>query len=160
MATRNQDCEQIAQRRRCMRALAHAPAEDLAAAWDTWQPKPEVEEIRGPQAGLVMVRGRIGGGGDPFNLGEATVSRATVRLHGDAMTGEQIGTGYVLGTELRHAWLAAVFDGLLADDRQRLRVLDTVVDPLTRAQAEHDDLRRGEAAGTKVDFFTVAREHR
>ena len=41
-----------------------------------------------------MVRGRVGGDGAPFNLGEATVSRAAVRLS----TGE-VGFGYTLGRD-------------------------------------------------------------
>ena len=41
---------------------------------------PRYEELRTAETGLVMLRGRIGGDGAPFNLGEATVTRAAVRL--------------------------------------------------------------------------------
>ena len=74
-----------------------------------------MQAIRGPEAGLVMVRARIDGGGARFNLGEATVTRATVRLHGEPLAATAVGTSYVLGTDLGHARLAAVFDGLLSD---------------------------------------------
>ena len=37
-------------------------------------------ELRAAETGLVMLRGRIGGDGDPFNLGEATVTRAAVQI--------------------------------------------------------------------------------
>ena len=57
---------------------------------------PAHEDLREPENGLVMVRGRIGGDGAPFNLGEATVSRAAVRLS----TGE-VGFGYTLGRDRR-----------------------------------------------------------
>ena len=40
---------------------------------------PPHARLRGPETGLVMVRGRAGGGGAPFNLGEMTVTRCTVR---------------------------------------------------------------------------------
>ncbi|MCA4132571.1 phosphonate C-P lyase system protein PhnG [Arthrobacter sp. M4] len=146
-------------RRRWMRVLAHASRPQLERAWAAWDAKPEVEAIRGPEAGLVMVRGRVGAGGDRFNLGEATVTRATVRLHGVPMTADTVGSAYVLGTDLEHAWFAAAFDGLLADEQLRERVLNDVIAPLERGQEHYDNDRRAEARSTKVDFFTVAREH-
>ena len=149
----------IAARQRWMRTLALADADALDAAWQGWKPKPAVQAIRGPEAGLVMVRARTDGGGARFNLGEATVARATVRLHGAPLAAAAVGTSYVLGTDLEHARLAAIFDGLLSDAGQRARVLAEVVAPLEREQAERDGLRHTEARGTLVDFFTVAREH-
>lgn len=131
----------------------------LDAAWQGWAPKPAVQAIRGPEAGLVMVRARADGGGARFNLGEATVVRATVRLHGEPLADDSVGTSYVLGTDLEHARLAAIFDGLLADAAQRDRVLAEVITPLEQAQAERDRERLAEARGTLVDFFTVSREH-
>ncbi len=62
--------------------------------------------------GLVMVRGRIGGDGAPFNLGEATVTRAAVRL----ASGE-VGFGYVLGRDREKARLIALCDALLQSDQ-------------------------------------------
>lgn len=131
----------------------------LGASWQGWAPKPAVQAIRGPEAGLVMVRARADGGGARFNLGEATVVRATVRLHGEPLADDSVGTSYVLGTDLEHAWLAAIFDGLLADAGQRERVLAEVITPLEQAQAERDRERVAEARSTLVDFFTVSREH-
>jgi alpha-D-ribose 1-methylphosphonate 5-triphosphate synthase subunit PhnG len=149
----------VAARQRWMRTLATADPDTLAAAWQGWAPKPAVQPIRGPEAGLVMVRARIDGGGPRFNLGEATVTRATVRLHGEPLDTDAVGTGYVLGTDLEHARLAAVFDGLLADAGQRERVLAEVIAPLDRARAERDETRRAQARSTLVEFFSVAREH-
>lgn len=148
-----------AARRRWMRTLALAPAWRLADAWDAWSPKPQVQEIRGPEAGLVMVRGRIDAAGDRFNLGEATVARATVRLDGEGVGDESVGTSYVLGGDLDHAWHAAVFDGLLTAPALRETVLTTVIEPLDRERGERDSVERGRAAATRVDFFTVSREH-
>src|SRR6187200_1183798 len=79
-------------RRHIMEILAKADDGRLESAWEEWPDKPDVFAVRGPEAGLVMIRGRIGGGGAPFNLGEASISRATVRLD----TGE-IGFGQTLG---------------------------------------------------------------
>ncbi len=149
----------VAARQRWMRTLAAADPDILAAAWRGWQPKPAVQAIRGPEAGLVMVRGRIGGSGDRFNLGEATVTRATVRLHGEPLAADVVGTCYVLGTDLDHARLAAIFDALLADATLRARVLAEVIAPLEETAAEGDRIRNAEARSTVVEFFSVAREH-
>jgi alpha-D-ribose 1-methylphosphonate 5-triphosphate synthase subunit PhnG len=151
--------DHVGVRQRWMRTLAMADPDALDTAWQGWEPKPAVQAVRGPEAGLVMVRARIDGGGPRFNLGEATVTRATVRLHGEPLAADSVGTSCVLGIDLEHARLAAIFDGLLADAGQRERVLLEVIRPLERVQAERDDMRRAEARSTLVDFFSVAREH-
>jgi alpha-D-ribose 1-methylphosphonate 5-triphosphate synthase subunit PhnG len=150
---------ETAERRGWMRVLAAADREALSAAWGAVSPQPEVLPVRGPEAGLVMVQGRMDGSGPRFHLGEATVVRATVRLHGGPLAEDVLGTSYLLGTDLEHARLAAAFDGLLADETLRENVLDEVIRPLEREQAERDRARQAEARGTLVDFFTVAREH-
>lgn len=149
----------VSRRRDWMRVLALAEPVELEAAWEALIPKPDVEEIRGPEAGMVMVRGRTDATGRAFNLGEATVSRATVRLSGGPLAADVVGSSYVLGTDLRRAWLAAIFDGLLLDDEQREPVLTSVIGPLRRLQSERDAAARADAGSTRVDFFTVAREH-
>lgn len=143
-------------RRRTARVLANAKEEDLAALWESWQGKPEIEYVRGPEAGLVMVQGRTGGTGPRFNFGEATVSRATVVARG--IRSESIGTAYVLGSHPEHAGLAAIFEAMLAG-HDRERVLADVIAPLEAAQSARDDRARAEARTTVVDFFTVAREN-
>src|SRR6218665_2993346 len=71
---------EVAGRKRAANLLARAGKDELQAAWNELTTRPEVKPVRGPETGLVMVRGRIGGGGAPFNLGEATVTRATMLL--------------------------------------------------------------------------------
>ncbi|NVD39886.1 phosphonate C-P lyase system protein PhnG [Ensifer sp. HO-A22] len=138
-------------RKEGMRLLARASFEELNTAWAAIADKPDVSPVRGPETGLVMVRGRIGGGGDAFNLGEATVSRATVRLS----TGE-IGHGQLLGTDKQRARLAAIFDALFQRDPDR-----AAVEALHRqiaARIEAEDRRTAEeTAATRVDFFTMVR---
>lgn len=148
----------VDERRRAARVLAGASHADLAELWAAWGEQPDVTYLRGPEAGLVMVQGRIGGTGDRFNLGEATVTRATVMLDGAGVE-EVTGTSYVLGSHPEHAGLAAVFDALLSAPAQRSRVLANVIEPLERGQAERDAARNADARSTVVDFFTVAREH-
>ncbi len=55
------DAVQIA-RQASMAVLARASGEELQAFWQAWSDKPEFEVLRGPETGLVMLRGRIGGG--------------------------------------------------------------------------------------------------
>lgn len=148
----------VDERRRAARVLADASIDELAALWAQWEDQPEVTYLRGPEAGLVMVRGRVGGTGDRFNLGEATVARATVMLSGRGVDGVS-GTSYVLGSHPDHAGLAAVFDALLCAPQQRARVLAEVIEPLERGQRTRDAAVRADARSTVVDFFTVAREH-
>ncbi len=151
--------ERTADRQRAARVLAAAETARLASLWAGWPEAPEVAYLRGPEAGLVMVQGRIGGRGDRFNLGEATVTRATVLLRGGRLDGEVTGTAYVLGSDTEHAGLAAIFAGLLDDVGERGRVLEAVIAPLEREQAARDAERRTAARATVVDFLTVAREN-
>ena len=145
-----------AARRRTARVLANATEAELTALWEAWPDQPEIEYVRGPEAGLVMVQGRTGGTGRRFNLGEATVSRATVVARG--IRSESVGTAYVLCSHPEHAGLAAIFEALLAGD-DRERVLTDVIAPLETAQSDRDTRARSDARTTVVDFFTVAREN-
>ncbi|OCG72849.1 phosphonate C-P lyase system protein PhnG [Microbacterium sediminis] len=144
------------ERRRTARVLSGATEAELAELWRTWPERPEVEYLRGPEAGLVMVQARTGGAGDRFHLGEATVTRATVAVRGAG--DEAVGTAYVLGSHPEHAALAAIFDAMLGSGA-RERVLAGVIEPLERAQHERDLRARRDARATVVDFFTVAREN-
>ena len=150
MAETSLKSERDAERQRVMAALAAAPTRALAEIWDEWADKPQTQRVRGPETGLVMVRGRTGGGGSPFNLGEATVTRATVRLS----TGE-IGHSYALGRDGEKAVVAATLDALWQTGA-RQRVMDAVV-ALEQAALEADEQRRAETAATRVNFFTMVR---
>ncbi len=70
----------IATRQHWMSVLARAPSEAIEDGLNRLGPLPSWTRVRGPETGLVMVRGRAGGSGSPFNLGEMTVTRCTVRL--------------------------------------------------------------------------------
>jgi len=142
--------ERDAERQRVMAALAAAPTRALAEIWDEWADKPQTQRVRGPETGLVMVRGRTGGGGSPFNLGEATVTRATVRLPGG-----EIGHSYALGRDGEKAVVAATLDALWQTEA-RQRVMEAVA-LLEQAASEADARRRAETAATRVNFFTMVR---
>lgn len=139
-------------RRRVLSALAKARASDVARAWAETGDKPAYETLRGPQTGLVMVRGRAGGAGEPFNLGEMTVTRASVRLEGG-----QVGHGYVAGRDKDHALGCALFDALAQDPNRQREVLTRVVEPLEALLAGRRDREAARADATRVEFFTMAR---
>ncbi|WP_136659366.1 phosphonate C-P lyase system protein PhnG [Nitratireductor sp. XY-223] len=141
-----------AARQQAMAVLARASGDELSEAWDAWPDRPEVSPVRGPETGLVMVRGRIGGGGAPFNFGEATVTRATVKLS----TG-RIGHAYALGADKDKVRHAAIFDALWQDEATRPTVEERLVAPVRRRLGDDDARRRDESAATRVDFFTMVR---
>ncbi len=99
-----------------------------------------------------MVRGRIGGDGAPFNLGEATVSRAAVRLS----TGE-VGFGYTLGRDRQKAQMIALCDALIQSADHAGAVEAKVLAPLRAAIAAERNRKAAETAATRVDFYTMVR---
>ena len=144
-------------RQHWMAVLAKAGTDDLETAWANLPSLPEYEMLRAPETGLVMIRGRVGGSGGAFNLGEMTMTRCAVRLRGGA--GDPvIGFGFVAGRDTRHAELAAAFDALLQLDSERERVRLDVIEKLAAAQHSRKSETAAKAAATRVDFFTMVRE--
>jgi len=131
--------------------LAHFDAADISRHLEAIA-IPAHENLRQPEDGLVMVRGRIGGDGAPFNLGEATVSRAAVRL----ATGE-VGFGYVLGRDRQKAQMIALCDALVQSDQFAGAVEENVVAPLRAAIVSDRSRKAQETAATRVDFYTLVR---
>src|SRR4051812_1236307 len=134
-----------------MAVLAHAEAGEIAARLRALA-LPAHQDLRAPENGLVMLRGRVGGDGAPFNLGEATVSRAAVRLS----TGE-VGFGYTLGRDRQKAKLIALCDAMVQSDKFAAAVEAEVVAPLRAAMIEKRNRKSAEAAATRVDFYTLVR---
>jgi len=140
-----------ARRKAAMTVLAHSEATDIAGHLGAIA-LPAHEDLRAPENGLVMVRGRVGGDGAPFNLGEATVSRAAVRL----ATGE-IGFGYTLGRDREKARLIALCDAMVQSDEFAAAIEAQVVAPLRAAMVDRRNSKAAEAAATRVDFYTLVR---
>lgn len=149
---RGQEAREQAERKAVMATLAQSSGDDIVRLWNEAGLPSEAELLRGPETGLVTVRGRIGGGGAPFNVGEATVTRATVRL-----ASGQVGHCYALGRDREKARLAAIADALWQDPARRGEIEARLVAPLRAAQHEAREKRRAETAATKVDFFTMVR---
>lgn len=139
-----------AARKRWMAVLARASGDAIAARLADYAGLPDFTRLRGPENGLVMARGRMGGAGAPFNLGEITVTRCTVRSSDGV-----VGHAYVTGRDARHADLAARVDALMQDPRRASAVEALVVAPLEAAEAERRATIAAKAEATKVRFFAM-----
>ncbi len=144
----------LAARRRWLGVLARASTAELEAALAqlpaALRDPAGHELLRAPEAGLLMLRGRAGGEGEPFPLGEASVCRCTVRLASGVL-----GTGYTLGRDRRKAHLIAWLDALLQVEPARAA---PVVEPLAAKQAERADAAGRATAASRVEFFTLVRD--
>jgi alpha-D-ribose 1-methylphosphonate 5-triphosphate synthase subunit PhnG len=120
---------------------ARLPPNDLLAGWRL---------LRGPEAGLIMLRGRTGGAGAPFNLAEMTVTRCTLRL----ATGE-VGHATIAGQDPRHAELAALADALLQDPTRHAALHAALIAPLAAGQDAAREAIAARAAATRVQFFAL-----
>jgi alpha-D-ribose 1-methylphosphonate 5-triphosphate synthase subunit PhnG len=138
-------------RKAAMAVLAHSEVTDISGHLSTIE-LPVHEDLRDPENGLVMVRGRVGGDGAPFNLGEATVSRAAVRL-----SSGEVGFGYTLGRDREKARLIALCDAMVQSPEFGAAVEAQVVAPLRAAMIERRNRKAAETAATRVDFYTLVR---
>ena len=141
-----------AERARWISLLAKAEQSELDNAFESLEIVPEYDLLRQPECGLVMVRGRAGGTGAPFNLGEMTMTRCAIALD----TGGT-GFGYVAGRAQRHAEIAALFDALLQDPDRRENLEKSLIAPIENRLNEARRKSDAKTAATKVDFFTVLR---
>lgn len=134
-----------------MNLLAKAPPERLDALFTKFGTAPEFDWLQPPEVGAVMVRGRAGGTGAPFNLGEVSVTRCALTL----ATGE-VGHGYVQGRDKAHARHAALIDAMM-QTKAAARLEEKVLAPIEREMTKARQARAEKAAATKVEFFTMVR---
>jgi alpha-D-ribose 1-methylphosphonate 5-triphosphate synthase subunit PhnG len=141
-----------AERQEWLRLLACADSAVLAEIVDPVDSahRDQLIELRQPEVGLALITGRVGATGDPFGLGEMTLTRCVVQL------GEYLGVGYVRGRAPRNARQIAVIDALLQSEHHD-EVHRAVVVPLM----EQETKRRREASArteaTRVQFLTMVR---
>ncbi|WP_419759440.1 phosphonate C-P lyase system protein PhnG [Acidisoma sp.] len=138
-------------RQKWLAILARAERTAIEARLSAQGPLPAHRRLRGPETGLVMVQGRAGGSGAPFNLGEMTVTRCTVHNEGG-----RIGHAYIAGRDPRKAELVASLDAALQDPEEGPALEQAVILPLAAALAAADADLHAKAEATRVDFFTLA----
>ncbi|SNR28361.1 phosphonate C-P lyase system protein PhnG [Puniceibacterium sediminis] len=134
-----------------MGLLARSTPEALAAQVAALGEMQTHSWLRAPEAGSVMVQGRTGGVGAPFNLGEVTATRCALRL-ADGSEGH----AFVQGRSREHATQAALIDALMQGDRSD-EVRAKVLDPLAAEEAARRDTIARKAEATRVNFETLVR---
>lgn len=134
-----------------MGVLARAPEDALLALWAQYDTRPAFDWLRPPEVGGVMVRGRTGAKGAPFNLGEMTVTRCSLVLQDGT-----VGHAYVQGRSKAKAEAAAAIDALM-QTAAAPRVTKSVIEPLAHQRQAARTARAAKAAATKVEFFTLVR---
>jgi len=142
---------ETADRKAWMGLLAMAPEGRVAALLDAAMARPDFTWLRAPEIGSTMVRGRAGGTGAPFNIGEMTVTRCALTL-----SSGEVGHAYIQGRRKADAEAAALVDAMMqgsAADTIRIAILE----PLQTEQTAAKTARAQKAAATKVEFFTMAR---
>lgn len=140
----------IAQRRAVMALCAEADAAELRRVFEALG-SPVSRDLRAPEIGLAMLRGRMGGDGAAFNLGEATVTRAAVEVEGVGM-----GFAYHLGRNPAKARGAAVVDALWQAPEKQADIERALAPVRDRLESERARAAR-HAAATRVNFFTLVR---
>lgn len=135
-----------------MGILARAPLARLKGLWENVRERPSYRFLRQPEQGLVMVRGRMGATGSPFNVGEIVVTRCSVSLDDGTL-----GHAYVAGRSREKAEIAAVLDAMLQQADRREELQTQVIAPLEQAENDRRQTGRAKSAATKVDFFTMVR---
>lgn len=139
-----------------MAILAKAHLDQLEALISSLKSLPEYTFLRPPEIGLAMVRGRAEGIGNPFNLGEMTLTRCVVQI--EAVAAEAIaGFGYVAGRSHRHAELAALCDALLQHPDWHNLINAQVIQPLQQSARDRLSQQVAETEATRVNFFTMPR---
>ncbi|MBU0587210.1 MAG: phosphonate C-P lyase system protein PhnG [Gammaproteobacteria bacterium] len=150
--TKHSTHSEYAPRQAWLAVLARASLAELEGLVPTLGELPPLEQVRPPEIGMVMLRGRVGGTGDAFNFGEASLTRCALRV-----AGGPLGVGYTLGRDRRKAELMALLDALLQDPARQTRLQQEVIAPLATRQAQQATSASRAAASSKVEFFTMVR---
>ncbi|BEU77030.1 phosphonate C-P lyase system protein PhnG [Enterobacter asburiae] len=139
-------------RQRWMRVLAHSQPAALAARMNALSLTPDYDTLRASEIGLVQIQARMGGTGERFFAGDATLTRAAIRLNSGTL-----GYSYVLGRDKAHAERCAVIDALLQEQPYFQTLMETLIAPLEADRAARIAARQAEVNTSRVDFFTLVR---
>lgn len=127
----------IAQRQQWMAVLAHSQPQELAALWAELKLNPEYQVIRKSETGLVQIQARMGGTGQRFFAGDATLTRAVVQLANGTY-----GYSYLSGRDKAHAERCAVIDALMQEKVQFQTLQETLIAPLAANREQRLAARR------------------
>jgi alpha-D-ribose 1-methylphosphonate 5-triphosphate synthase subunit PhnG len=139
------------------KVLSKAAPKSLEAVWRQTGDTRPFQQLRAPETGLAMVRGRADGTGQAFNLGETTITRCVLTASDSASGAQLMGVGYVVGRDKRHAELIARFDAVFQDSAMNDDERDRILAPLVKERRDSVRAANAKTAATKVDFFTMVR---
>ncbi|MFT6303918.1 MAG: alpha-D-ribose 1-methylphosphonate 5-triphosphate synthase subunit PhnG [Pseudomonadales bacterium] len=140
------------QRQNLLSILAKSSLKDIQSCWHHSLDDYQFKTIRPPQTGMVMAVARTETTGEPFNLGEVSVTRCALRLE----SGET-GVGYSMGSDKDQVLHIALIDAL-AQVGQDFETLSTdVINPLKQKIADRQKRQKAQTDTTKVDFLTIIR---
>ena len=141
-----------ATRQRWMSVLSHSDPANIAEKMVALNIIADYKTIRAPETGLVQLQGRMGGTGERFFAGDATLTRAAVRLSNGT-----VGYSWVLGRDKAHAERCAVIDALMQQPAHFQTLLETLITPLEADRTARIAARQAEINASRVDFFTLVR---
>ncbi len=141
----------MTERKQWIKALSLSNASELNKLWEDLQIDVDFKYLSGPETGLLTCRGKMGGTGNSFNLGDISVTRCSVQL----ASGE-IGTSIQTGTNHNKSKYAALIDALMQTD-QKAMLQEKIINPLVANREEKAQARQAEIMSSKVDFYTMVR---
>ncbi|MGL5701448.1 MAG: phosphonate C-P lyase system protein PhnG [Kluyvera sp.] len=141
-----------ATRQHWMSVLAHSQPAELAARINALNITADYDIIRAAETGLVQIQARMGGTGARFFAGDATLTRAAVRLSNGTL-----GYSWVLGRDKQHAERCAMLDALLQQPVHFQTLIETLITPLDANRMARIAARQAEVNASRVDFFTLVR---
>ena len=139
-------------RQHWMSIMARADYQEFAEYWQSTNISPEFTSLRPAEIGMIMLKGKVNGDGNAFNMGEATITRCSVQFSSGV-----IGSSYILGRNKQHAELAAVVDAQLQQGEFNEQIVENVLLPLSILHEQKQTQYQSKAIKTKVDFFTLLR---
>lgn len=167
----------VKKRQQLLSVLSVSEFSVIQSYWEKLSITPRYSLLKSPEVGMTMVRAKTGGTGQPFNMGEMTVTRTVIRLDSDvdsevsSMVNSEansvgntinrqsniIGFGYTAGRNTQKSELIAVIDAYCQLPEYEALITENVIEPLQhiREQQQHDQAAQVNA--TKVNFFTMVR---
>jgi len=139
-------------RKAWMGLLSCADPEDLETIRKNLDALIDYIYIVKPETGMIMVQAKADGSKQRFNLGETTISRCILKVRG-----QYLGASWIMGSSLKHAELAALFDALLQDPEYNKKLTIPLLQLLQEKEKTKNAKIARDAVDTKVEFFTLKR---
>lgn len=143
---------QKTKRQYLLSVLAKSTLKNIQDCWAQLKLSPKYTFLKAPEIGMAMIRAKAGGAGQPFNMGEMTVTRSVIQLNT-----QQMGYGYIAGRDKEKSTLVAIIDACFQVEQWAMLIDEKLLRPLDQL-LQHQHVEQQEKVNqTKVDFFTMVR---